>query len=207
MGLRGAYQRALDNARTMDARAAACLIACAIGLLAWITAPDIRPFGAQRVAPANMSYFPGDPVGQPVPVAEGQAQLDRTAVGTGAGASIVGRSTGIVADLPFSTDCSLGLSLISNWPVSTGAAATIWPPVDASIATESANAPALCFQLTFIPASPNKFLCLIGMLPVSLRRGAGHRPIYMGGDIWDCAGLTSGLWTMPRIWMHAPLPL
>ncbi len=65
----------------MDARAAACVIACAIGLLAWITAPDIRPFGAQVVAPSAMVYFPGDRVGQPVPVAEGQAQLERAASG------------------------------------------------------------------------------------------------------------------------------
>ena len=63
----------------MDSRAAACVIACAIGLLAWITAPDIRPFDAKVVAPAAMVYFPGDGVGQPVPVAEGQAQLARDA--------------------------------------------------------------------------------------------------------------------------------
>ena len=63
----------------MDARAAVWVIACGIGLLAWITAPDIRPFGAQMVAPASMVYFPGDRVGQPVPVAEGQAQLKRDA--------------------------------------------------------------------------------------------------------------------------------
>ncbi len=77
--MRGVYTRVLDVARHMDARAAAGLIACATVVLAWVTAPDIRPFGAQMVAPATMSYFPGDPVGQPVPVAEGQAQLDRAA--------------------------------------------------------------------------------------------------------------------------------
>ena len=65
----------------MDGRAAAFLIACAIGLLAWMTAPDIRPFGAQAVAHSAMVYFPGDRVGQPVPVAEGQAQLERAAQG------------------------------------------------------------------------------------------------------------------------------
>ncbi len=79
--MRGVYTRVLDVARHMDARAAAALIACATVVLAWVTAPDIRPFGAQIVAPATMSYFPGDPVGQPVPVAEGQAQLDRAAKG------------------------------------------------------------------------------------------------------------------------------
>ena len=67
----------------MDARAAACLIACAIGLLAWITAPDVRPFGAQVVAPSEIIYFPGDAVGQAVPVAEGQAQLTRDAKAAG----------------------------------------------------------------------------------------------------------------------------
>lgn len=70
-------------ARNMDARAAAWLIAGGIGLLGWVTAPDIRPFGAQVVAPAAMVYFPGDRVGQPVPVAEGQAQLARDAKVTG----------------------------------------------------------------------------------------------------------------------------
>ncbi len=57
----------------------ACLTVCVIGLLAWITAPDIRPFGAQVVPPASMIYFPGDQVGQPVPAAEGRAQLERKA--------------------------------------------------------------------------------------------------------------------------------
>jgi signal transduction histidine kinase len=63
----------------MDTRAAVWVIVCGIGILAWITAPDTRPFGAQIVAPISMVYFPGDPVGQPVPAAEGQAQLKRDA--------------------------------------------------------------------------------------------------------------------------------
>jgi signal transduction histidine kinase len=67
----------------MDSRAAIWVIACGIGLLAFITAPDIRPFGAQMVAPASIVYFPGDRVGQPVPVAEGQAQLRRDAKDAG----------------------------------------------------------------------------------------------------------------------------
>jgi signal transduction histidine kinase len=66
----------------MDRRAAICVIACGIALLAWITAPDTRPFGTRLVAPADMIYFPGDRVGQPVPVAEGQAQLTATAKNT-----------------------------------------------------------------------------------------------------------------------------
>lgn len=56
-------------------------MAGAIALFAAVTAPDIRPFGAQRVAPADLVYFPGNNIGQPVPVAEGEAQLDRTAAG------------------------------------------------------------------------------------------------------------------------------
>lgn len=56
-------------------------MAGAIALFAAVTAPDIRPFGAQRVAPAMMSYFPGNNIGQPVPEAEGQAQLGRPAAG------------------------------------------------------------------------------------------------------------------------------
>ncbi len=61
----------------MDTRAASVAIAGAIALFAAVTVPDIRPFGAVRVAPGEIVYFPGDPVGQPVPVAEGQAQLAR----------------------------------------------------------------------------------------------------------------------------------
>ena len=68
----------------MDRRAAIGVIACGIWGLAWLTAPDVRPFGAQVVAPTSMVYFPGDRVGQPVPVAEGQAQLQRDAKAAGA---------------------------------------------------------------------------------------------------------------------------
>lgn len=53
-------------------------MAAAIALFAAVTAPDIRPFGAARVAAAGMAYFPGNNIGQPVPPAEGQAQLTRS---------------------------------------------------------------------------------------------------------------------------------
>ena len=65
--------------RTFDARAAAGLIAGAIWLMAWLTAPDAAAFGTQPVAPAGITYFPGNSVGQPMPIAEGVAQLARAA--------------------------------------------------------------------------------------------------------------------------------
>ena len=87
----------------MDTRAAVWVIACGIWGLAWLTAPDLRPFGAQVVAPASMVYFPGDRVGQPVPVAEGQAQLKRDA-----------KAPGIMRQLHF--------------PLPTGAGAALYMP-------------------------------------------------------------------------------
>lgn len=84
----------------MDTRAAIWVIACGIWGLAWLTAPDVRPFGAQVVAPASILYFPGDRVGQPVPVAEGQAQLISDA-----------KSTGTMRQLHFPLPTSAGASL------------------------------------------------------------------------------------------------
>lgn len=79
MGLRAVKQRVFKMVRNMDGRATAWMIACGIALLAWITAPDFQPFGATVIAPETMVYFPGDPIGKAIPVAEGQAQLARTA--------------------------------------------------------------------------------------------------------------------------------
>lgn len=59
----------------MNARLAAPLIALCILLAAWMTAPDGALFGAKVVVPNGMELFPGDPVGKPIPVAEGRAQL------------------------------------------------------------------------------------------------------------------------------------
>ncbi len=91
----------------MDRRAAIGVIACGIWGLAWLTAPDMRPFGAQVVAPASMVYFPGDRVGQPVPVAEGQAQLQRDAKAAGAMRQLhfaLPTSTGAALYMPASPD-------------------------------------------------------------------------------------------------------
>ena len=91
----------------MDRRAFIWVIACGIWGLAWLTAPDLRPFGAQVVAPASMVYFPGDPVGQVVPVAEGQAQLERDAKASGPMRQLhfaLPTSTGAALYMPASPD-------------------------------------------------------------------------------------------------------
>ncbi len=95
----------------MDRRAVIWVIACGIWGLAWLTAPDVRPFDAQVVAPDSILYFPGDKVGQPVPVAEGQAQLKRD------GGSVTMRQ--LHFPLPTSTGAALYM------PVSPGDAA-LW---------------------------------------------------------------------------------
>jgi signal transduction histidine kinase len=69
------YRRAKEKFRIVDSRALALLIACGIAMLAWISAPDLTPFGARAVQPGALQYFPGDPIGKPIPLAEGQVQL------------------------------------------------------------------------------------------------------------------------------------
>jgi signal transduction histidine kinase len=108
----------------MDTRAAVWLIACGIWGLAWLTAPDVRPFGAQVVAPASILYFPGDRVGQPVPVAEGQAQLKRD-----------GNAAGEMRQLHFALPTSAGAALYM--PASPGDAA-LW--VNGMVGGDSAAA-------------------------------------------------------------------
>jgi signal transduction histidine kinase len=73
--LRALYLAAKDKVGTLDRRALAVLIACGIALLAWGSAPDLKPFAARVVDAGAVELYPGNEVGLPVPVASGRLQI------------------------------------------------------------------------------------------------------------------------------------